>query len=213
MYADDSTCIITGNNSNELEKNCKITLAKIHNYLKSNKLYLNAKKTVFMCFNKDVELNLFYENTPLNQVNEFKILGLVLDTKFLFKKQSSNIINKINIANSSLIKNINLKQLPLKIRNIIFNALICSHINYFDIFLTCLNKTTYDYISHKFKTVNKKYFFPNEFQIDVNEIKQKNIFKFVMTILRNKHPPPIFNSLVKYLSNRKENYFLLYKKP
>ena len=213
MYADDSTCIISAQSPEELKCKSEAILNQIKLYLNNNKLYLNIKKTVYMIFNKNISFTLKYDNINLVQVNEFKLLGLTLDTQFLFKKQTTNIVNKINLTNNILNKNFNFNKIPLKIKKIIFNSLICSHIHYSSIFLSCLNKKSLDSIINKFNKILKRFLGYNNKNLDVNSMIYEDIFNFLNKILSNKHPQPIFNILNRHLSSRKKCYFLLYSKP
>ena len=166
-----------------------------------------------MLFNKNITFNLKYENLNLLQVEEFKLLGITLDPQFLFKKQSTTIANKINLTNSILNKNFNLAKIPYKIKKMIFNSLICSHIHYFSIYFPCLSIGSQTSLIKKFNFIVKKFFGTNNKERELNTIISNDIYTFMNKLLNNKHPKPIFNVLSKYLSFRKQNYFILYKKP
>ena len=100
--------------------------------LEINKLSLNAKIYRFMIFhmpNKHITLPILrISNTNIVKVNEFNFLGLTLDTRLDWKRNSNNISNKISRTIGVLNKLTNI--LPQHIRTIIYNTLILPHLNY-----------------------------------------------------------------------------------
>ena len=88
IYADDITLSSTLNvfSENTHDQNCESLinekLVKINHWLKINKVSLNVVTSKFMIFQmKNVQiLNLKIDNININQVKEFILLGLIIDT-------------------------------------------------------------------------------------------------------------------------------------
>ena len=138
-YADDTTLFSTLNNLvNAQNMNPDIIinkeLAKINEWLEINKLPLNVTKTKFMVFHTQHKHRAIkppvpkINNTNIEKVEQFKFLGLTLDSNLNWKKHSDNITNKC----SQIIGILNrLKQiLPQNIKIMLYNALLLPHINY-----------------------------------------------------------------------------------
>ena len=138
MYADDTTLTSTintfnGNTNNDnVETSLNAELLKINEWLQLNQLSLNISKSKYMIFqnvDEDVEqLALNIDNTNIERVYEFNVLGLMLDANLNWKKHLGKILNqcskKIDILNK-------LKHtLPQEIKLILYNSLILPHINY-----------------------------------------------------------------------------------
>ena len=91
MYADDTTlyCNIN-NNSNEIEINTE--------WLSSNKLSLNAKKTKFMVFHtvqrKVIFPNLKINHIEIERVTQFNFLGLILSAQLSWNHHIDHISKK-----------------------------------------------------------------------------------------------------------------------
>ena len=81
-------------------------LARISAWCKSWEMKLNASKTQSIVVSRSRTLvpphpDLLIDNVPLNSCNSFKILGVILDSKFTFEKHmqsiSSSVAQKIGI--------------------------------------------------------------------------------------------------------------------
>ena len=73
-------------------------------------------------------LTLKIDNINIEQVDEFKFLGLTLDTNLTRKKHVNKITNKCSRIPGVLNK---LKDvLPVDIKQLLYNSLILSHITY-----------------------------------------------------------------------------------
>ena len=127
-YADDTTLMSTlgsfnsNQNQNSLEQNINEELNKISGWLKVNKLSLNAKKSKFMIFkrvNKTVEpLSLKIENTNIERLHFFNLLGLTISDTLEWKSHVQKIANKL--------KHI----LPASISLMLYNSLLLPQLNY-----------------------------------------------------------------------------------
>ena len=100
MYADDTTLFSHSksfiNNTaeeNNLSKNINRELDKIAEWLKVNRLSLNASKSKYMMFRKSVNKRLDFPNlkiddTPIQLVSDFNLLGLTLDAHLNWKQHT-----------------------------------------------------------------------------------------------------------------------------
>ena len=96
LFADDSNLVATGANIQEVESNVNQELPKLIEWLRSNRLSLNIKKTHVMVFGKKFN-NLGYkpkimiDGEVLEIVKETKCLGVYLDSELNWKKHVNYI--------------------------------------------------------------------------------------------------------------------------
>ena len=177
-YADDTTLFSTLNNlvnAQNINPDIIINkeLAQINEWLEINKLSLNVTKTKFMVFHTQHKHRAIkphvpkINNTNIEKVEQFKFLGLTLDSNLNWKKHSDNITNKC----SQIIGILNrLKQiLPQNIKIMLYNALLLPYINY------CL--VTWGY---QCKRIN---------------ILQKRAIRLITLSTYNCHTAPLFKKL------------------
>ena len=140
MYADDTTLFSHSksfiNNTaeeNNLSKNINRELDKIAEWLKVNRLSLNASKSKYMMFRKSVNKRLDFPNlkiddTPIQLVSDFNFLGLTLDAHLNWKQHTDKTANKCSrtIGIINRLKHV----LPTHIKIILYQTLIQSHLNY-----------------------------------------------------------------------------------
>ena len=104
-YANDTTLFSTLNksiNAQNINPDIIINteLAKINEWLVINKLSLNVTKSKFMVFHTQQKHRAIkppvpkINNTNIDKVEQFKFLGLTLDSNLNWKKHSDNITNK-----------------------------------------------------------------------------------------------------------------------
>ena len=85
LLADDTTILIEGTQVNSMITSLNSELAKLTDWLKANKLSINASKTHYMEFHGsrrylDKE-EILLDNTIIKQVSFTKFLGIVIDDK------------------------------------------------------------------------------------------------------------------------------------
>jgi hypothetical protein len=135
-YADDTTLYITINtlsiSNSSIEENLNSELESVCQWLTLNSLSLNVSKTKFMVFKKSNRQftipTLKIENQPIEYVETFSFLGLIIDSKLNWKAHINNIAKKISKANYILAKFKHF--LPENCLKAIYNSLINSHLNY-----------------------------------------------------------------------------------
>ncbi len=104
----------------------------MNDWLTLNKLSLNLKKCKYMIFHthrkKVKPLYLMIDETIIERVAEFNILGLTLDENLNWKSHINKISNTISKSMGILNK---LKHfIPIKNKILIYNSLVLSHLNF-----------------------------------------------------------------------------------
>ena len=100
LFADDSNIFFHSKNPDDLIDMANAEIPKILNWLATNRLTLNVKKTHFVIFRnpgKAVNLTktLYIDNTPIEQAPYTKFLGVYLDEKLDWAKHIDVIKGKI----------------------------------------------------------------------------------------------------------------------
>ena len=133
MYADDTTlyCNLNGVNS---EVNINNELSKISEWLLSNKLSLNIKKTKFMVFHTP-QRRVNYPVLKLNNVNiervsQFNFLGVVINSTLKWDKHIAHISLKISRATNVIFRLRRIYPREILLTLYMYNTLILPHLNY-----------------------------------------------------------------------------------
>ena len=129
IYADDTSLSSTLNAFDTDTDNINRELEKINIWLNTNKLSLNVNKSKFMIFHcpqRKINIPVLKINdTNIECVENFDLLGITLDQHMNWKTHISKLSNKISRTIGILNR---LKYtLPLHIKLIIYNSLILSH--------------------------------------------------------------------------------------
>ncbi len=144
LYADDANIIITGETLAEVESVYSILSKALMEWVSSNGLLLNVKKTKYMIFTnrRNLDLSPFAPkmgNLPIEHKKVAKFLGVLVDNKLSWKQHISAIRTKMSRYIGVLYK---LKHiLPQKARILTFNSLVQSHLNYCSLLWGTTNKT------------------------------------------------------------------------
>ena len=130
VYADDTAITFTADNNIELTNLIKKTLIKIEKWYKYNKLKLNISKTQMINFNSNKYPNniISLNDTLINNVYNYKYLGIILDSKLDFKNhiiKLNNKLSQIQFLISKLSKFIKTNSLI-----IIYNSIFLPYLNY-----------------------------------------------------------------------------------
>ena len=131
MYADDTTlyCNIKTANSDIILNN---ELCKISDWLSSNKLSLNVKKTKYMVFHtpqkRVIYPTLKLNNANIERVSQFNFLGVVLASTLKWDKHIGHVFLKVSRVICVLFR---LKHIyPQEVLLTLYNTLILSHLSY-----------------------------------------------------------------------------------
>ena len=97
LFADDTTLWHSDSDLIKLVSQFKLKFEKISSWIKSNNLFINWSKTKFMFITSGrmrkctLPENIFLENKQVEVVNEFKLLGCILDSKLTFNQHFKNL--------------------------------------------------------------------------------------------------------------------------
>ena len=160
LFADDGALYIE-NVNRRTYSNMKNELELIINWLRVNKLCLNADKTKFMVFDNVTGLDKFeitHKNSTKQMIREEKVrtkkyLGLVLDHQLKFYHHIDYIKKKIAKRIGAMYKSKNL--LPLKYRKMFANSLMLPYFDYLDIIWNKTTKTKLNELDILYKKVAK----------------------------------------------------------
>ena len=104
MYADDTNVTFSAANIPDLDSQINSDLKYIDRWLKANKLSLNVAKTEFMVISSrqklqslnDYTMNIHIDGVPINQSNQSKSLGLIIDENLSWKAHIHEISKKVS---------------------------------------------------------------------------------------------------------------------
>ena len=108
LFADDSNMFVSGKNPDDLVKIMNEEMIKVVDWLKTNKLSRNLKKTLLI-FRKrrgqiDLSNNLVIDDVVINRTNHTKFLGVMVDQHLTFESHVRYITGKISRGISILYK-------------------------------------------------------------------------------------------------------------
>ena len=132
LYADDANIILTANTIEEINSQLDVLILNLQQWVASNGLALNLKKTKYMIFSRahDIELPrpLIISGTPIERMREARFLGVIIDESLSWSKHIKTVQSKMAryVGIMYKIK----KYLPLNARLQIYHSLIQSHVNY-----------------------------------------------------------------------------------
>ncbi len=102
MYADDTVIFFSSKDTSEIERVLNTELEFIHNWLYTNKLFLNLVKTEVVLFGtgaanlaKATNFRVSIGHYQLKQVTEYKYLGVFLDDKVTWKTHVEYVTTKV----------------------------------------------------------------------------------------------------------------------
>jgi hypothetical protein len=133
LFADDTNVIYTSSNIDQFENSINDDLQKIGDWFNSNKLSVNVGKTKYIMFGPKPytqipKLRLQLNNISIEQTDNIKFLGIIIQHNLSWEAHITNKCNKISQINAILsrLKNI----LPLNILETIYRSLIEPHLTY-----------------------------------------------------------------------------------
>ena len=108
LFADDTNLFSSGTEIKTLETNINNELSHISIWLKVNKLSLNIKKTHYMIFRKrkkdSLNVKLSIDGELINEVDQIKFLGVLIDNKLTWKQHIAYVSGKIARGIGMIIK-------------------------------------------------------------------------------------------------------------
>ena len=107
LFADDTCLILHASTVKELQILINRELSNIYKWLQSNKLSLNYSKTKFMFIHKYKTMpamNIYINDTKIEQVKEIKYLGIKIDQKLNWKEHIKTLETKLSQACGAICK-------------------------------------------------------------------------------------------------------------
>uniref|UniRef100_A0A8C1Z289 Reverse transcriptase domain-containing protein n=1 Tax=Cyprinus carpio TaxID=7962 RepID=A0A8C1Z289_CYPCA len=132
MYADDTILFVHGRSKDIVADKLTKAMTRVTSWLQENCLQLNISKTVGMFFSKtnraSFNPDIIVAGEKLRIVNQYKYLGLVIDSHLSFKAHIEKLckIIKFNLANFRSIRN----DMSTEAALIFLHSMIFSHLNY-----------------------------------------------------------------------------------
>ena len=129
MYADDSTIYLAAATVDDLNANLASEMTKVVDWINNSKLILNVSKTncIIIGTNHSLsskpKLSLTINKTVINQLEEVKLLGVIIDNKLSWDKHIQKVVTKMGNA-ISIIKRC-AKYLTHQLVKQVIRALVC----------------------------------------------------------------------------------------
>lgn len=205
MYADDIAMIYSGSSDEGMQTEMNNDLNLIRLWMLRHKMTLNVDKTHYMFFSNTIPMQMYvhYENMEIQRVNEFKYLGLTLDSKLSFSSHIRTLKSKASSSAGLFYRMRN--RVPVNVRHSIYYALFHSHIIYG---IETYSSTNLTKIAEIQVLQNKaiRNLFDNEKGTSNYNLHLKNNILPVRYIIKMKHVIQIHNMLH---NNIKSNTFLV----
>ena len=141
LFADDTNIFVSGKDEDEVYNKAQIVLNEVHNYMSSNLLHINMKKSVYMhfrpkmnhnerqtCARTRIEKCLKLCEHTLKKVTKTKFLGVIIDDKLTWDAQIDYLKEKL-LSSIVVIKRIK-KFIPECEYIKLYYALFQSHLSY-----------------------------------------------------------------------------------
>lgn len=107
LFADDSTAVIKCTNQNNYEQDINTCLQDIIDWLNNNNLVINLSKTKIMHFHQRSEnpnVCIANKGNNIEETNETKFLGIVIDSKLTWKPHIAILCKKISKSAYALLQ-------------------------------------------------------------------------------------------------------------
>jgi hypothetical protein len=128
LYADDTVLLKSSNDITSLERMCNSQLELVSAWYIKNGLTLAAEKTTYMLFNSGGPINIYIQGEQLKQVENFKYLGVIIDSKLNWKSHINSVCTKVK-QNSFLLAKVKYI-LPPRLKLWLYNAIVKPYIDY-----------------------------------------------------------------------------------
>ena len=167
-----------------------------------------------MVFNPNLNLSLTFNNTPIEQVNSFKLLGFEMDDQLRFDNHVNSVTNKLNKSLAFLHK-LHANKMPKFIKDLIYFAFVESHIIYSCLLLNNLKKSNLTKVERIFNKCIKFLYTKKHME---NNLLLKIIYKhcnnFILSNLMSRQNNFVSNTLKNQLGRTcRRKLFILPKRP
>ena len=144
LFADDAMLYVYDKNVNTIENYLNADIAAMQNWMSLNKLKVNSNKCKCMLINSKrnseaLNINIYIDNSKLEQVSEIKYLGVIIDNKLNFKAHVQYIIKKVAKKINFLSRISNIISTLAKIT--VYKSIIAPHFEYCGTILYFINES------------------------------------------------------------------------
>lgn len=134
IYADDSTLYASERTVDQLNNILNKEMTLVTQWISANRLVINIKKTKCMLVGSNIFLNttptfnLLSGDTLIEQVEETKLLGIIVDSKLSWNSQINQILQKMG-RSMAIIRQCS-KFIPCWTTKQLVQSLVLSHLDY-----------------------------------------------------------------------------------
>ena len=145
LFADDTNLFHSDSNYQRLIVTLNAELQKLCVWFKSNKLYLNVKKTNYILFgrkhtNDELNMHLYIDGNELERTESTKFLGVYIDSKLTWSMHVNHISVKMSQGLGILYKIRNI--FPRNILLTLYYSLIYPYLSYCALIWACAKPNT-----------------------------------------------------------------------
>ena len=215
-FADDTTCMASSDNIQELYRVVNTNLSELYDWLCANRLKLNAQKTKYVLFTnkKLVTIPVIKINDHIiEKVDKIKVLGVTIDEKLTFKYHIHEINRKLAYT-SHLIKRLSFLKVntlrmvyyaygysALTYANTIWGNSAKSHLNLIQVTQNRLIRILWG--NHEIKTCEM---FSKLRILNIHQINNFSINCLMFKIMNNLAPKSLIDIINKYQYSTKKTY-------
>lgn len=210
MFADDALLYVESDNVQVAANKINEDLQHLSNWFKMNKMKLNIDKTKCMVLNSNLNnCNIKIDDNFIEQINEIKYLGVIIDSKLNFKSHLDYICKKIakKLYFFRRIRN----KLSVSTSIKIFNSIIKPHFEFCSTIMLMFNGEMVNrlqilqnrgmrIILKKNRFVSKSVLLKSLNWLNVNQRIKYNVLIFVFKII-NRHLPNYLMEKLKYVGD------------
>lgn len=129
LYADDTSFLGDNESLEKLYENLNREMKKVESWFIANRLTIHPGKCKYILFSSDkAPQPLQILGKEIERVEQFKLVGLILDQNLNFQPHVENVRAKVSAALSMITRS--KRHLPMDVKKLLFNALIQSHLQY-----------------------------------------------------------------------------------
>ncbi len=137
LYADDTVLLFSAKISEEIRVNIQEDLDRAIKLFKENRLHLNVKKTkwsllgTYQKINKAVDITINVGNSPLEQVSEYKYLGMWIDKNLNWNYHVDKMCSKLS-RRHRILRRVKFN-LPKETLYMLYNSIVLLLFDYGDV--------------------------------------------------------------------------------
>lgn len=163
LFADDLLMFVGGVSAQEVEEKLNEAMSSLQRWLKDNNMVLNVNKTKVMVIQKPQDrrvhtIKITYNNETLEQVQEFKYLGITVDNKLGHKIHAENVDKKIN-TNIKTIHRIK-RRISKNVLSLLINTYINSVVDFGLTTWSTVGHNSIQHIQERIDNLISVYFYP-----------------------------------------------------